>query len=198
MIVLLALLIIVAVAFVVAYPLWKPRLAAKDGSPEPNAPLLAQKETTYAALKELEFDYALGNLTPEDHKALEEKYKNRAVSILKQLDERSGQRPKQSSVEEKLEAEILELRRSARKAQQAAKDPEPRPSGAQQPQAPQRPQAQNACPKCRSAIPVGAKYCPYCGSSVAAMVCARCSTPYHAGERFCSQCGNPIGEEKEK
>lgn len=197
MILVLALLIVVAVAFVVAYPLWKPGPAAK-ASPEPNDQLLAQKETTYTALKELEFDYALGNLTPEDHEALEEKYKDRAVSILKQLDERSGQRPKQSSVEEKLEAEILELRRSARKAQQAAKGPGPRTSGAQQRQTTQRPQAQNACPKCRSAIPVGARYCPYCGSSIAAMVCARCSAPYHTGERFCSQCGAPLGEEREK
>lgn len=198
MILVLVLLIIVAVAFVVAYPLWKPRPAAKADDAGQNDELLAQKESTYTALKELEFDYALGNLTPEDHRTLEEKYKDRAVNILKQIDERSKQPRKGPSPEEKLEAEILQLRRSARKAQQAAKGAEPGPAGARQPRTAQRPQPQNACPKCHSAIPAGASYCPYCGSSVNAMVCARCSTPYHDGEHFCSQCGAPLGEDKEK
>lgn len=195
MIFLAVLLIIVAVAFVVAYPLWRggPRSPAVAANPVDD--LLAQKETTYAALKELEFDYALGNLTPQDHSELERKYKDKAVTILKQLDARDKGQRKRRPPEEQIEAEILQMRRTAREARPKggvaeAETPRLRPSpGATG-------EAQEICPHCQSKVAAGARYCPYCGSSLIPLVCPQCSAPYRRGDRFCSRCGAPLAEEK--
>ncbi len=48
--------------------------------------LLRQKESAYTAIKELDFDYRMGKLSAEDHKALRAKYEQQAISFLKQLD----------------------------------------------------------------------------------------------------------------
>lgn len=52
--------------------------------------LVSQKEHTYAAIKELDFDYNMGKLSEEDYQELKKQYKQKAVDILKQIDELSG------------------------------------------------------------------------------------------------------------
>ena len=54
--------------------------------------LLDRKETVYAAIKEIEFDYQMGKLSEEDFQQLRQQYKDEAVSILKQLDNAQGQK----------------------------------------------------------------------------------------------------------
>lgn len=197
MIVLVALLIIVAVGFSVAYPLWKTKPGPKVMAAGPNDDLITQKEATYAALKELEFDYALGNLTPQDHRELEQKYKDKAVSILKRLDARENRRTKQRPVEE-IETEILRLRRAARKGRPEREDIEAEIRRLRHPPSATPAKAKDVCPKCHSEIGPGAKYCPYCGSSLVPLVCPKCSAAYHQGEHFCAQCGAALPEVKEK
>ncbi len=52
--------------------------------------LLLQKEQTYAAIKELEFDYQMDKLSEEDYQELSGQYKQKAVAVLQQIDELSG------------------------------------------------------------------------------------------------------------
>ncbi len=52
--------------------------------------LLEQKEQTYAAIKELDFDYQMDKLSEEDYQELSREYKQKAVAVLQQIDELSG------------------------------------------------------------------------------------------------------------
>jgi hypothetical protein len=58
-------------------------------------------------LKELEFDRQSGILTDEDYRDLVERYKRKAISLLKNIDEvESG-----AGVDEEIEEQVKELRR---------------------------------------------------------------------------------------
>jgi hypothetical protein len=48
--------------------------------------LLVQKESIYSALKELEFDHAMGNLSQQDYQELVGRYEDRAIAVLKTID----------------------------------------------------------------------------------------------------------------
>lgn len=49
--------------------------------------LLAEKETLYAAIQELDFDLKSGKLSPEDHTALRRRHEAQAAAVLKRIDE---------------------------------------------------------------------------------------------------------------
>ena len=49
--------------------------------------LLAEKETIYAAIQELDFDLASGKLSPDDHQGLRQRHEERAAILLKTIDE---------------------------------------------------------------------------------------------------------------
>jgi hypothetical protein len=54
--------------------------------------LLSEKESLYAAIKELDFDHEMGKLSDEDYKQLKNEYTEKAVTVLKALDHKeSGQ-----------------------------------------------------------------------------------------------------------
>ncbi len=100
---LLASLLFLAVLAYVANPLLRPpRQREKE---EGEGELLSRKEALLSAIKELQFDYELGNLSPQEHRELEEKYKARAMGVLRELDHPSP------GGKEELEREIAALRR---------------------------------------------------------------------------------------
>jgi len=49
--------------------------------------LLAEKETVYAAIQELDFDFKAGKLSAEDHHGLRQRYEERAAVLLKTIDD---------------------------------------------------------------------------------------------------------------
>ncbi len=49
--------------------------------------LLAEKETVYAAIQELDFDFKSGKLSEEDHEGLRQRHEERAANLLKAIDE---------------------------------------------------------------------------------------------------------------
>ena len=59
--------------------------AAPHGDPE-RYRLEKEKDLAYAAIKEAEFDFQMGKLSPEDHAALRDKYEARALAALAALD----------------------------------------------------------------------------------------------------------------
>jgi len=49
-----------------------------------------------------------------------------------------------------------------------------------------------ACPKCQAAVPADAKFCGNCGSALAAAACPKCNTPLAPGSKFCGNCGEKL------
>ena len=87
---LIAVLTLMLVSFgTVAWPFLGPRLRGGDGRPKAPQPwddLLSQRDTAYQALKELEFEYNLGNLSDADYSDLRDRYRTQAATILQKLD----------------------------------------------------------------------------------------------------------------
>lgn len=54
--------------------------------------LLGEKQTLYAAIKEVEFDYQAGKLALEDYQQTRHSYEQRAVALLEQIDRLSERR----------------------------------------------------------------------------------------------------------
>ena len=93
MAILIALGIALAAAAFVAAPLFfgagrAARAAAGDGQASLELEdLLAEKETVYAAIEELDFDFKSGKLSEEDHQVLRQRYEERAAFLLKAVDD---------------------------------------------------------------------------------------------------------------
>ncbi len=108
----IALLITVATFAFIVYPLLKRRLpqegSAEDGKLQE---LSSKRDTAYSMLKELEFDFQSGILTEEDYRDLEARYKRKAISVLKGMDDlEKGSQP-EAEVEAEREKQGLKLRR---------------------------------------------------------------------------------------
>jgi len=61
-----------------------------DTTSEALAELLAEKETIYAAIQELDFDLKSGKLSSEDHGPLRQRHEAQAATVLKRIDELQG------------------------------------------------------------------------------------------------------------
>ncbi len=91
MTVFVGLLLAVLTFIFVAYPLLKPRSRSVDSmEDEKLRELHARRDTIYSMLKELEFDFQSGILTEDDYRELEARYKEKAISILKEIDKYGG------------------------------------------------------------------------------------------------------------
>jgi hypothetical protein len=74
--------------------------------------LLAERERAIQALQELEFDYELGKIPPEDYPALRKQLLARGAEVLRKLDAYEEQRP--ASSDDDLEAMIAARREQIR------------------------------------------------------------------------------------
>ncbi len=80
-----------AVSFFVILPIVQVRAkAGLKGTSSNNYPsdLMDRKETIYAAIKDIEFDYEMGKLSEEDFEELRQQYKDQAVSLLKKIEQK--------------------------------------------------------------------------------------------------------------
>ncbi len=107
MTILVALVLTVLTFAFVAYPLFKQRSRSVDSvEDEKLQELHSKRDTTYSMLKELEFDFQSDILTEEDYRDLEARYKGKAITILRDIDDVG----KGTDVEEEIEKQVLELR----------------------------------------------------------------------------------------
>jgi hypothetical protein len=77
--------------FLALSPVIAPFLRAREEPPpQPGhaelQELLGEKQTLYAAIKEVEFDYQAGKLALEDYQQTRHSYEQRAVALLEQID----------------------------------------------------------------------------------------------------------------
>ncbi len=109
MTILVAVVLTVLTFTFIAYPFFRQR-SRSVGSVEDEKlqELHSKRDTTYSMLKELEFDFQSGILTEEDYRDLEARYKRKAISTLRDIDDLE----KGTEVEEEIEKQVLQLRRS--------------------------------------------------------------------------------------
>jgi rubrerythrin len=125
----------------IGYPLFKKELpegSFEEGlADDESEKLLSEKDSTLAALKELDFDYETGKLDDEDYHNLRDKYRAKALSLLKEIDE-AGMVDKKTSAK----------RRKKKKAEKSGDSSKLR------------------CPQCGTKYFAGDKFCPGCGQAL--------------------------------
>ncbi|MEK7354568.1 MAG: zinc-ribbon domain-containing protein [Chloroflexota bacterium] len=191
MITFLAAIMVLAAICVVSWPLLR-RISVKSGpglfEDTEVSELLIQKDATLFAINELESDYEIGNLSQGDYQELREKYEEKAVALIKTVDELRSDRGLQeiSSFDEEIEAQVSSLR-AARSTTEA--DIETRVSRLRR--------AKNgapngtSCPACGARVESDAQFCYRCGITLS-MKCPGCSAQVSAEDSFCSRCGTAL------
>lgn len=167
-------LMIVAAFAIVAYPFFVSSREAEPPFRDADTVLenlVVQRDATYAAIKDLEFDHALGKLSDADYQSLRAKYETKAVAILRELDGLGmAQRPSAPSAVERdelIEREVQRLRRGV-------------------------PQGTLTCPRCGAAHTASDAFCAKCGTALKGTRCPRCGARAAVGDQFCARCGTAI------
>lgn len=121
-------LIIVAAIAIVAYPYFKPPreldVSFASGPDPVLESLMVQRDATYAAIKDLEFDHAMNKLSDADYKMLRGKYEAKAVGILQELDSMAAAQQRHVRAnfnDEAIEQQVQRLRGSAAKLVRCSK-----------------------------------------------------------------------------
>ena len=196
---LVKILLVIAVVGFVTYPFFRASRGTNENVEELSGEaedLYGRKESTYSALKELEFDFKTGKLSQTDFEELDAKYRSEALVILEAID------LYESEVAEAV-AERAKKRERAPKSQPSVRARRPRPSAA-----PARARAARAValadPEaclCGFVNIEGARFCSACGESLEGQtdglapgngerpLCRTCGTEMEAGHRFCRDCG---------
>ncbi len=108
--IILALFLLTALVLVQPFFASHPKPQSRDE--EQYTSLLAERERAIQALQELEFDYELGKIPPEDHPALRKQLLARGAEVLRKLDAYEQKRP--TSNDDNLEAMIAARRKQTR------------------------------------------------------------------------------------
>ena len=117
MVILATAIMIVASIAIVVYPYFKTSRELDVSFASASDPVLetlvVQRDSTYAAIKDLEFDHAMNKLSDADYKSLRAKYETKAVAILQELDsmaalQKRHARPKLS--DESIEQQVRQMR----------------------------------------------------------------------------------------
>ncbi len=163
----IAMMIVAAVA-VVAWPYFNP-VAESNGLPNGTSSaienLVTQRDATYAAIKDLEFDHTIGKLSDADYKGLRAKYETKAVAILQELDglkKAQPRRARSADTAESIEEQVQRLRHSSH------------------------------CPKCGASLDANDVFCAKCGTALRGIRCPTCGTRAALGDKFCARCGTVI------
>jgi hypothetical protein len=160
----LAILLVMLVAFtVVGWPLISSSRGARRQSGEtiPLDTLTGQRDAAYQGIKELDFEYELGNLSESDYRRLRQRYRADAAAALQKLD---------AAVSEKSEAPPTGREAPAKTSSQT-------PS-----------QAGPACPSCGKPTDAADQFCWSCGGRLGDS-CTGCGGTVQAGSQFCPACG---------
>jgi hypothetical protein len=183
---LIALAMVVIVAVYVAQPLSVRSRARVEAGESPREKLLAERDSLYAAMRDLDLDFQTGKLLEADYRAMRDTYAARGVEILKALDaaESVDRGPRvtgrTSAAADEIEAAVL----ARRKPQPASAD-----DGIEAAIRARR-QAAGRNPKSETPAPSPGRT----GASVRNQ-CPQCARPIDPSDRFCAKCGAPLAVE---
>ncbi|MBI2954554.1 MAG: hypothetical protein HYY30_09590 [Chloroflexi bacterium] len=160
----------------VAYPLLQTNEEIDDvDGHEEDAELedaLLRREGVYSAIKELDQDYQMGNLSEQDYRHLRDSYKLKAAMVLKQIDDIAP--VVGTDVAEPVETQAPVAEGSRGVAAPAKK------------RAPAR-----FCVGCGAKLSAGDRFCADCGRS-AVFGCPSCGAAFEPGDSFCVACGGAL------
>lgn len=147
--------------------------------------LLSQKDAALFAINELQSDYEIGSLSQGDYQELRGKYEEKAVALIKTMDELRAVRglDEISHIDEEIEARVSSLRRVKNTPEQdiEARVLNLRSTKKVTPEG-------KACPGCGAPLQPDAVFCSRCGVALS-MKCPGCSAQVRAGDLFCLRCG---------
>ncbi len=153
-IILIAVLVIAVIAFI-AYPLFSTAREKIAGKANALDALVAQRDSTYDAIHDLDFDFQLGKLSQDDYAALRDKYKARAAQVLQQIDAVGG--VSTVDAEAQIEVQVARLRRAKT---DAVEDEIARVRAAHK-------AGGEFCAKCGTPHQPGDQFCAKCGNRLA-------------------------------
>ena len=137
-----------------------PELLGEPLSSRARAALEREKALVLRSLKELEFDQAMGKLSPRDFEEMSGRLRGRALLLIKQLDEGgSGYR---GIIERELQARMAGQGAAGLAKAEAATSPaisEPAEDGGTPPEA-----TPGSCPSCATINDADAAFCKRCGA----------------------------------
>ncbi len=170
-----AILVVAVIAFI-AYPFFSPSRVKNEPAADALDNWIAQRDSAYDAIRDLDFDFQMGKLSQNDYDALRNKYRARAAAALEQIDATMGR----EGAETRIEEEVTRLR--ARRRAAATTRETRGANGDKAPTAVHSPSARNgdAIEQEVARLRAGRARCSNCG------------TPYHTGDRFCAKCGNKL------
>lgn len=161
---LLALLLSLAALAYVLWPLLAQQPPALLVEDDRFMELLARKDSTLRALKDLEFDHQVGKLSEEDYARFYERLSRQAVALIGQIEKVT---PQISALDEAVEAEIAKQRRVLT--------------------------GRNGATKPVASAPVAAAtLATSAGDGAPALFCTECGIRLQAGFKFCGNCGAPV------
>ena len=114
------------------------------------AALERDKLLALRAIKELEFDHAMGKLSDEDFKEMSGRLRAKAARLMRQLDAGAGYR-------EQIERDLAKKMSSDARSATALAEREPRTAKAS---------AERVCASCSTANDVDARFCKNCGAKL--------------------------------
>ena len=172
MIYIAVLMLMLSAIGVVAWPLLNSAKApiATDGEPRPELEELAgQRDAAYRAIKELEFEYQLGNLSQQDYQTLRERYRSEAAGILRRLEQ--ARLPRKEAVP------VASASPAGAQAQSRKSAPAPAPvvDG-------------RTCHACGKLAPADDRFCWHCGAALE-RICPTCHALRPSSDVFCGECG---------
>lgn len=129
--------------------------------------LIDQRDAVYRGIKELDFEYELGNLSESDYRRLRQRYRTEAAATLRELDAATTS---------------------------GSEEPTAGPAVSTGTELSDSVQTELPCPHCGRATGVGDRYCWSCGEKLGRR-CANCGGLMRAQHRFCGSCGAPLEEE---
>ncbi len=189
----IALLLGVAAIGFVALPLVRKEEISGDNSMAAINPaleeLLFDREVTYAAIKDLEFDHTMGKLSQEDYQRLDHQYRARAVNILKDL-EAVEHIPTDEELDQWIEAAVRTVEGGNTAARGSAKGGGKNARHAAQP-VKKSITSSAQCPECSRPYGAGDRFCSACGGALPSL-CSACGGTSEHSARYCAKCGTEL------
>jgi hypothetical protein len=179
-----------ALYYVVA-PLLKPGPARPLVDDDRLTELVARKDATLVAIKDLEFDYKVGKLDQTDYERFDKQLRHQAIVLMQQIEQLA---PASTALDVTLEEEIARRRRVAKPVPVAAAAA-PASSTAQLEvslEAEIAAKRKTTPAVVTAGVAASASGTPTSANGGAPRFCTNCGATLAPNHKFCAQCGTPV------